>query len=40
MLTIDREKVCNLIIKAREFDAKLEPEVSDRGDNPGDALTV
>jgi len=36
MLTIDHEKVCYLIIKAREFDAKMEPEVSDPGDNPAD----
>ncbi len=36
MLTIDPERVCFLIIKAREFDAKMEPEVSDPGDNPID----
>lgn len=36
MLTIDPVKVCYLIIKAREFDAKMEPEVSDPGDNPID----
>ncbi len=36
MLTISLEKVCFLIIKAREFDAKMEPEVSDPGDNPTD----
>lgn len=36
MLTIDHEKVCYLIIKAREFDVKMEPEVSDPGDNPTD----
>jgi hypothetical protein len=36
MLTIPLEKVCYLIIKAREFDAKMEPEVLDPGDNPTD----
>lgn len=36
MLTIPLEKVCYLIIKAREFDAKMEPEISDPGDNPID----
>jgi hypothetical protein len=36
MLTIDHEKICYLIIKAREFDVKMEPEVPDPGDNPGD----
>jgi len=36
MLTIALEKVCFLIIKAREFDVKMEPEVDDPGDNPSD----
>jgi hypothetical protein len=36
MLTIDHETVCYLIIKAREFDAKMDVEVSDPGDNPAD----
>jgi hypothetical protein len=36
MLTIPLEKVCFLIIKAREFDAKMEPEVPEPGDNPID----
>lgn len=36
MLNITPDKVCFLIIKAREFDAKVEPEVSDPGDNPTD----
>jgi hypothetical protein len=36
MLTIAPEKVCYLIIKAREFDVKMEPEVPDPGDNPTD----
>jgi hypothetical protein len=35
-LTIDHEKVCYLIIKAREFDAKMEAEVPEPGDNPAD----
>lgn len=36
MLTIALEKVCFLIVKAREFDAKIEPVISDPGDNPTD----
>jgi len=36
MLTIAPERVCFLIIKAREFDAKMEPEVPEPGDNPVD----
>jgi Protein of unknown function (DUF3775) len=36
MLNIAPDKVCYLIIKAREFDAKMEPEVPDPGDNPID----
>lgn len=36
MLTIAPQKVCYLIIKAREFDAKMEPEVPVPGDNPTD----
>lgn len=36
MLTISLEKICFLIVKAREFDVKMEPEVSDPGDNPID----
>lgn len=36
MLTIAPEKVCFLIIKAREFDAKMDPEVPEPGDNPTD----
>jgi Protein of unknown function (DUF3775) len=36
MLSIDPERVCYLIIKAREFDAKMEPELPDPGDNPID----
>jgi len=36
MLTIALEKVCFLIIKAREFDAKMDPEVPEPGDNPTD----
>ena len=30
-LTIDPDQVCFLILKAREFDAKMEPEVPDPG---------
>jgi hypothetical protein len=36
MLTIPLEKVCFLILKARAFDAKMEPEVPEPGDNPTD----
>lgn len=36
MLTIAPDKVCYLIIKAREFDVKMDPEVPDPGDNPID----
>ncbi|MGF1640463.1 MAG: DUF3775 domain-containing protein [Rhodospirillales bacterium] len=36
MLTIALDKLCYLIVKAREFDAKMEPEVPDPGDNPVD----
>lgn len=36
MLTIALDKICFLIIKAREFDAKMEPEVPELGDNPTD----
>ncbi len=35
-LTISPEKVCFLIIKAREFDAKEEVEEPDPGSNPSD----
>ena len=35
-LNIDPEKVCFLILKAREFDAKVEPNEPDPGSNPTD----
>jgi hypothetical protein len=35
-LNIDPEKVCFLILKAREFDAKVEPNEPDPGSNPAD----
>ena len=35
-LTISPEKVCFLIVKAREFDAKEEVEEPDPGSNPSD----
>ena len=35
-LTISREKVCFIIIKAREFDAKEEANEPDPGSNPSD----
>ena len=36
-LNISPEKVCYLVIKAREFDAKVEPVEPDPGSNPGDS---
>lgn len=39
-LTISREKVCFLIMKAREFDAKEEVNESDPGSNPSDDKDV
>ena len=36
ILTISPEKVCFIIIKAREFDAKEEANESDPGSNPSD----
>lgn len=36
MLQIDPRKVCYLIIKAREFDAKVEVVEPDPGSNPSD----
>jgi len=35
-LTISPETVCYVIVKAREFDVKVEPEDSDSGSNPSD----
>jgi hypothetical protein len=35
-LSIDPETVCFLIVKAREFDAKVEPDDPDSGSNPSD----
>jgi hypothetical protein len=36
-LNISPEKVCYIIIKAREFDAKVEPVEPDPGSNPADS---
>ena len=36
MLNIKPEAVCYIIIKAREFDAKVEPDDPDSGSNPSD----
>ena len=36
MIEISPEKVCFIIIKAREFDAKVEIEEPDPGSNPSD----
>jgi hypothetical protein len=36
MQSISLDKVCFIVIKAREFDVKMEPEVPDPGDNPVD----
>lgn len=35
-LTIDPETVCFLIVKAREFDVKVDPDDPDSGSNPSD----
>jgi hypothetical protein len=37
MLTISPEKVCYIIIKAHEFDAKVEPVEEEPGSNPTDS---
>ena len=36
MQAISSEKVCFIIVKAREFDAKVAPVIEDPGDNPTD----
>jgi len=36
-LDISGEKVCYIIVKAREFDAKVEPVEPDPGSNPADS---
>lgn len=36
MQAISSEKVCFVIVKAREFDAKVDPVIDDPGDNPTD----
>ncbi len=35
-LAVDPETVCFLIVKAREFDVKVDPEDDDSGSNPSD----
>lgn len=40
MVTISPEKVCFILIKAREFDEKVDPGDDDPGSNPGDDLSV
>jgi hypothetical protein len=35
-IDINLEKVCFIIVKAREFDAKVDPVEPDPGSNPGD----
>src|SRR5215471_15391021 len=35
-LTISPETVCYIIVKAREFDVKVDPTDPDSGSNPGD----
>ncbi len=37
MLNVSLEKMCYIIIKAREFDAKVEPVEPDPGSNPADS---
>ncbi len=36
MLNVSPEKICYIIVKAREFDAKVEPVEPDPGSNPAD----
>ena len=36
MKSISSEKVCFIIVKAREFDAKVAPVIDNPGDNPTD----
>ncbi|MCR4378949.1 MAG: DUF3775 domain-containing protein [Rhodospirillales bacterium] len=36
MKAISSEKVCFIIVKTREFDAKVAPVIDDPGDNPAD----
>ena len=36
MQAISSEKACFIIVKAREFDAKVDPVIEDPGDNPSD----
>ena len=36
MQAISSEKVCFIIVKSREFDAKVDPVIEDPGDNPND----
>ncbi len=36
MLTISPEKVCYIIVKAREYDAKIDPVETDQGLGPAD----
>ncbi len=40
MLTIDPDKVGYIILKAREFDEKVEPEELERGSNPSDDRSI
>ena len=40
MLTIRPDKVCYIIVKAREFDAKVEPHELEEGSNPSDDMAV
>lgn len=40
MLTISPEKVCFIIVKAREYDEKVEPTDENSGSNPGDDMGV
>jgi hypothetical protein len=40
MPTINPDKVCYIIIKAREFDEKVEPDDPDSGSNPTDDKSV
>ena len=40
MLTISSDKVCYIVVKAREFDAKVPPDDLEEGSNPADDKDV
>jgi hypothetical protein len=40
MLNIDTDKVCYIIVKAVEFDVKVDPVIVDSGSNPADDMEM